>query len=240
MSAAWAIAGLAAAFAAAAQPTAPGLAPLATAAAQPAAPWRELGLPKQTLPRTGFEVVTLDGQRVLRIASAGSYGNLVHELPAGAPAPQQLSWRWRLAQPIAGADLRGKATDDAALKVCVLFDPPLSQLPLIDSAQLRLARSLSGEALPGATLCYVWDPSLPAGQVLPNAYTRRMRWWVLQGQGSPLDSWRTERRDLRADYLRAFGDEARTLPPLLAVLVGADADNTGGRGLGYVADMALR
>lgn len=231
---------LALAASAATQPAGPALAPLAPAASFPVAPWREAGLPKQTLPKTGYEVVMLDGRNVLRIESSGSYGNLVHELPAAAPAPQQLSWRWRLDRPIAGADLRGKATDDAALKVCVLFDQPLSQLPVVDATQLRLARAVSGEALPSSTLCYVWDPSLTAGQVLPNAYTRRMRWMVLQGQGSALGGWREERRDLQADFLRVFGDEARTMPRVQAVLVGADADNTAGRGLGYVADLVLR
>jgi Protein of unknown function (DUF3047) len=76
--------------------------------------------------------------------------------------------------------------------------------------------------------------------VLPNAYTRRMRWFVLQGRGSPLGEWRSEQRDLRADFLRAFGDEAQELPRIKAVLVGADADNSGGQGLGFVAGMALR
>jgi hypothetical protein len=102
-----------------------------------------------------------------------------------------------------------------------------------------VARLASGQRLPGATLCYVWAPLVPAGQVLPNAHTRRMRWIVLQGQGAPLGSWREERRDLRADFLRAFGDEATEPPPLVAVLVGADADNTGGRGRAVLQALEL-
>jgi hypothetical protein len=76
--------------------------------------------------------------------------------------------------------------------------------------------------------------------VLPNAHTRRMRWMVLRGAESPLGAWQVEQRDLRADFLRAFGDETATLPPLVAVLVGADADNTGGHGLGWLQDLTLR
>jgi hypothetical protein len=126
------------------------------------------------------------------------------------------------------------------VKVCVMFDHALEALPFAERQQLRLARLLSGEELPGATLCYVWDPMMPAGSVLPNAYTQRLRWFVLQGRGSPLGEWRSEQRDLRADFLHAFGDEARELPRITAVLVGADADNRGGRGLAHVAALALR
>jgi len=35
------------------------------------------------------------------------------------------------------------------------------------------------------------------------------------------------------------GAESDTLPPLLAILVGGDADNTGGHSLGYVDDVRL-
>jgi hypothetical protein len=218
----------------------PALAPLGGPSAGPAPPWREVLLPRQSLPRTRFAIVELDGQRALRIDSAGSYGNLVHELTMPAGAAPVLSWRWRLERAIDGATLQRKAGDDAALKVCVLMDAPLDGIPFFERQQLRLARLLSGEPLPAATLCYVWDPALVAGSVLPNAYTRRMRWWVLQGGDGPLGSWREERRELRADVLRAFGDELTELPRITAVLVGADADNTGGHGLGFVAGMALR
>lgn len=227
---------LGAAGAAAAQP----LAPLEGPGEAPAPPWREVLLPQQTLPRTRFAVVALDGRRVLRIESPGSYGNLVHPLALPAGGTPVLSWRWRLDRAIDGADLQRKSGDDAALKVCVLMDAPLDGIPFFERQQLRLARLLSGEPLPAATLCYLWDRTLPAGSVLPNAYTRRMRWWVLQGRDSPLGAWREERRDLRADVLRAFGDELGELPRITAVLVGADADNTGGQGLGHLAGIALQ
>lgn len=195
--------------------------------------WRPVGLPKQKLPFTRY--TPADGG-AMRIEAEGSYGNLVRE----APGPgRTLAWRWRLDQPVAGADLRQKAGDDAALKVCALFDLPLEALPFWERQKMRLARTLSGEDLPAATLCYVWDPALPAGTRLANAYTPRVRWWVLRGQGEALGTWQEERRDLAADFARAFGDESPTLPPLKALAVGADADNTGGRSLGWVAEPVL-
>jgi len=174
------------------------------------------------------------------VVAEGSYGNLVHAVPPAAVASRTLVWRWRLDQPLAGADLLKKSGDDAALKVCALFDLPADQVPFVERQMLRVARAASGQSLPAATLCYVWAPLATAGQVIPNAHTRRMRWMVLQGQGSPLAAWRTEQRDLRADFLRAFGDETAEVPPLVAVLVGADADNTGSSSVAFIADLVLR
>jgi len=212
----------------------PLLAPLGEPSAWAAAP-----LPAQKLPPTRFEVVDLEGVRSLRIVAEGSYGNLVHQVPPAAATAGTLRWRWRLEEPIAGADLKTRAGDDAAVKVCALFDLPDERIPFVERQLMRVARLASGQRLPGATLCYVWAPLAAAGQVLPNAHTRRMRWIVLQGQGAPLGSWREERRDLRADFLRAFGDEAAEPPPLVAVLVGADADNTGGRGRAVLQALEL-
>jgi Protein of unknown function (DUF3047) len=227
-------------FGAAAQPL---LAPIDGAAAVPSPPWRTALLPQQKLPLTRFDVVDLDGVRALRIESRASYGNLLHPLhtlDTPAPAVPELSWRWRLDRAIDGADLRRKAADDAAAKICVMFDHAIDRVPFVERQMLRVARASTGDALPAATLCYAWDPAQARGAVLPNAYTRRMRWLVLQGAGSPLGAWRSERRDLRADFLRAFGDEASEMPRITAVLVGADADNTGGQGLAHVADLALQ
>lgn len=220
----------------AAQP-APALAPIVGAPeAAPAPPWRFVGLPKQTLPTTQYTVRELDGQRVLRVAADRSYGNLVHPLESGTPAGL-LSWRWRVDQPIAGADLRRKQGDDTALKVCAMFDLPKPSVPFVERQLLRLAEARTGELLPTATLCYVWDGTLPSGTLLPNAYTRRVRIITL---GGVAQRWQAEQRDLAADFLRAFGDEAATVPPLVAIAVGADADNTGSRSLAYLDALVLQ
>lgn len=201
--------------------------------------WLPAPLPKQTLPPTRFTVVDVDGAAALRIESRASYGNLVHQADGAAATAQTLQWRWRLDTAIDGADLQRKASDDAALKVCVLFEMPIDRVPFVERQLLRMARAATSQALPAATLCYIWAPLLKADTVLPNAHTQRMRWLVLQGAGTPLAAWRSERRNVHADFLRAFGDETTQVPPMVAVLVGADADNTGGLGLGHIAVLEL-
>jgi hypothetical protein len=201
-------------------------------------PWRVVALPNQSLPMTRYTPEVVQGRSALRVEAPASYGNLVHELN-GAAAPRTLRWSWRLQQPAAAAaDLRRKAGDDVALKVCLSFDLPLAQVPFIDRQVLRLARAKSGEALPAATLCWVWASGEAQGSVVDNAYTRRVRYIVLRNAGDAQDTWFDESRNIAADFLRAFGDEAPAVPPLTAVLVGGDADNTQAQSVAHVT--ALR
>lgn len=210
------------------------LAPLAGPAGIPPAPWTYAGLPEQAPPPTRYTVRDFEGRRVLHVEADRSYGNLVHALdrvPAG-----MLSWRWRVDEPLESADLRTREGDDAALKVCAMFDLPHERVPFIERQLLRLAQSRSGTTLPTATLCYVWDPTLPRGSLIPNAYSRRLRFVAL---GGPTGVWQTERHDLAGDFLRAFGSESDSVPPLRAIAVGADADNTAGRSQAWVEALVL-
>jgi hypothetical protein len=204
----------------------------------PPPPWRVVGLPGTKKPLTQFDIVTLGADTVLRVRGDHSYGNLTHDLTPTRTAGL-LRWRWRLDQPVAGADLRTKSGDDTPIKVCALFDLPLDRIGFLERNLLRLARSASGEYLPGATLCYVWDQTLPVGTELPNAFTRRMHYLVLNSASTPLQQWASHTRDLRADFLRSFGGESSTVPPLLAIVVGADTDNTAETSLAYVGDVSL-
>ncbi len=206
----------------------------------PPAPWRVVALPRGHKPLTHFDITPMDGHPVLRVQTDHSYANLVHDLPDLAPASgMHLIWRWRLDQPLRQADLRHREGDDSPLKVCALFDLPIEQLGFVERNLLRAARSVSGENLPAATLCYVWDATLPPGTLLHNAFTHRMRMIVLDSGEQHLGQWVAHRQDLAADFHRAFGEESATLPPLHGVLVGADSDNTADHSLAYVGDITL-
>jgi len=99
---------------------------------------------------------------------------------------------------------------------------------------------LSGQALPAASLCYTWDARQPLDTVLHSPFTRRVRLIVLHGIGEPLQAWQQEQRDLPADFLRLFGEETAAVPPLRAVVVAADADNTGGHSIAHLRNLQLR
>ena len=218
-----------------------GLSPVVPAPGASASPWRFVGLPQSKAPvaPTRFELAQVQGERALKVSTHASYGTWVHELAQARPG--RLQWHWRLDQPLSGgkgvADILTRAGDDAALKVCVMFDHPLARVPFVERTVLRIARSISAEDLPAATLCYVWDSVYPAGLQGANPYTQRVRFITLQGQGAPLAQWQTENRDVAADFARLFADElpaGESVPLVRAVLIGADSDNTGAQSVGWL------
>lgn len=206
--------------------------------AAPAPPWRVVGLPKQSKPFTTFSVVELDGKPALKIDADKSYGNLVEPMK-WLTASAHLSWRWRVEQLLDADDLRIKEGDDTAVKVCVLFDLPIDNLPFGERMVMRYARSQTSDFLPGATVCYVWDAHLPVGTMLDSPFTRRLRYMVLESGSAKVGRWVAQRRDVAADFLRLFGDERSTVPTIVGIAVGADADNTQGHSLAYVRDLKL-
>ena len=207
---------------------------------QPPPPWRITGLPGSSKPVTKFEVVALDGERVLRVTTDKSYGAAIHDLEPGLMAPgTKLRWRWRLDQPLLDTDLNRRNGDDSPLKVCAMFDLPLQSIPLIERGKLSIAGSKAGGKLPSATLCYVWDHLLPVGTELNNAFSQQIRFIIMASGEHNLKEWISQERDLTQDFLRLFVDQTKTVPPLLAIAVGADADNTQATSVGYVGDISL-
>lgn len=198
--------------------------------------WVASGLPADKgVPRSRFSLLPLAGETVLALATDKSYGVLSHGWTG--PAPTHLGWRWRLERGLPQADIATKPGDDAALKVCVMFDQPLADIPFGQRAALQLARAVTGQALPAATLCYLWDSRYPAGSAGANPYSARVRYLVLDGPASPTGQWVTQRRNVTEDFARLFGQESRSTPPVLAVAVGADSDNTGGQSLAYLTQL---
>lgn len=198
--------------------------------------WRVVGWPDQRMPLTRYSAESVDGRLALRLDAPASYGNLVLAVSAQAP-PRTVSWAWRMQQPNPVADLRLKPGDDAAAKVCLGFDMALERVPFVERTLLRVARSRSADALPAATLCWVWGRGEPPGSVVDNAYSRRVRYIVLRTAADPTGQWLTETRDVAADFRRAFGDESPDTPALMTVIVAADADNTGARTVAHITDL---
>ncbi|MDO8905358.1 DUF3047 domain-containing protein [Hydrogenophaga sp.] len=210
--------------------------------------WRVVGFPRRhaDIPPTLFQADAIDGQSALRVDTNASYGTLVNDWKGPA---QPLRWRWRLDQPLTGGtappDLMAKSGDDAALKVCVMFDHALDRVPFMERTVLRIARGVSGENLPAATVCYVWDSGRPATLQGTNPYTNRVRFFSLQGKGAPLGQWVAQSRNVAQDFVTLFADELpqgkatalTDVPMVTSVVIGADSDNTASRSTAWIADL---
>ena len=215
------------------------IAPFSAAApGDPPPTWKFATLPNK-MP-TAYSIVDLGGARVLKVQSDESYGNLVHAMHMTVSDHSMLSWRWRVDKLLEDADIRTRAGDDSAAKMCVFFGFDASKLSFGERTKLALGRASTGEDVPTETLCYVWDNKLPIDTGLVNAFTKRIRFIVLQSGTAKLGQWVSQRRNLVADYQRMFGDESEgKVPAVVGVSVSADSDNTHGHGLAYFGDVSL-
>lgn len=203
-------------------------------------PWRIVTLPKIPA-HTRYVVEESDGRKAVHAEAEGSYANVVHPLDADVSATPILRFSWRVDRFPANSDVTTKAGDDLAAKVCVLYDVPLDRLAFLDRTKVQLGRRLFDPQLPAATVCYVWDRVLPAGRWVDNAYTNRVRMLVLRsGANGDEGRWFEERRDLRADFQRAFPKEAAAgFPNVAALAFATDADNTKSRASAWFGDLKL-
>ena len=186
------------------------------------APWREVPL-NDKLARNRFALRQWDGVAAVEVHSARSMSLLARPVSVDLAATPVLCWRWRIDQPLAGADLLTREGDDYAARVYVSLAIPAAQQGLALRTQLRLARAIWGPEVPDAALNYVWDNRQPVGTMRPNAYTDRTLMVVQRSGGAAAGRWVWERRDVAQDAAAAFGPAAA--PVQLAIT--ADTDNTG-------------
>ena len=97
-----------------------------------------------------------------------------------------------------------------------------------------LALAMSGNALPYATLMYIWENRLPEGAVIPHHFSTRIQMIVAGSGTKDLGVWHEERVNLFDDYRRAFGEDP---PRVKAVGIMSDADNTGARTIAWYGDI---
>lgn len=123
------------------------------------------------------------------------------------------------------ASVTASSTDDAPARLLLGFEGDDARLTVNNRLQFELAEALTGEAPPFATLMYVWDATAAAETVVVSARSDRIR-KIVVGSGVGDGRWQRLQRDVRADYLRAFGEAPGRL---ISMALMTDADNTASR-----------
>ncbi len=191
--------------------------------AAPADPWRATKLPK--VPReTRYSLVDDAGTTVLRAEADASMSGLSQGVRIDPKVNPVIEWRWKVSGVLAKSAFGTKAGDDFAARVYVLFDYDIAKLPFGTRMKLKIGRSMYGEAVPAAGLCYVWDSKAPVGTTAWSAYTDRLRMIVVTSGTAQAGQWVTVRRNVAEDFKAAFGDDP---PAISGVAIATDTDNTG-------------
>lgn len=175
-------------------------------------------------PRTSYVIVQTGGDVALEASADRSASGKVRRIRIDPHQHQVLEWRWQVGNLIPGADKRYAGTDDSPVRLMVSFHGDEKKLDFQHRMQMRMARALSGQSLPYATLMYVWSNQLPVGTVIENPHTDRIRAIVVASGAEGEGQWREYRRNIVIDYRKAFGEEPWDI---VAAGVMTDTDNTG-------------
>jgi len=174
-------------------------------------------------PRTEYKLVKSTRGVALEADADGSASGMVRRIRVEPQTHSLLEWRWRVGNLIPGADKRIASRDDSPARLFVSFHGDAQRLDFQNRSQFRFAKAVTGQALPYATLMYVWSNKLPVGTVVQNPHTDRIRAIVVGSGEDGLGEWRDYRRNVLEDYRMAFGEEPWDI---VAVGVMTDADNT--------------
>jgi predicted small secreted protein len=190
-------------------------------AGSPAARWTHQVFPGKT--PTSFQYVRIDGRDAVAVRADSSASMLRQPLRLEPDQLGHVRFSWKVPALMNDADLAQRDKADAAVRVVLVFDGDRSRFPARDAALSELTRAVMGEELPYATLMYVWSSRRPEGTVLTSTRTSRIRKLVVESGPQRLGQWLDYERDVRADYLRVFGEEPG---PLIGVGIMTDSDNT--------------
>lgn len=116
--------------------------------------------------------------------------------------------------------------DDAPVRLLLAFEGDDAKLSLRNRMVFELARAMTGEAPPYATLMYIWHATAAPETVIISSHTDRIRKIVVGSGEIGQRSWQRFRRDIAADFRRAFGEEPG---PLVQTALMTDADNSQGQ-----------
>lgn len=189
--------------------------------AQDKSQWQAMRLPGKLL--TAYRVEPQGPRHALLAEAASSASMLRQALHIPPDQLGTLQFDWRVDQLIAGADMRQRDAEDSPVRLILVFEGDRQRFSAQNKLLSELTLSLTGEPLPYATLMYVWCNDCPADSVIVNPRTDRIRKLAVESGAARLGQWLRYRRDIRADFEKAFGE-----PPgaLLGLAIMTDTDNT--------------
>ena len=183
--------------------------------------WQHQALPgKKTVE---FVPVRQDGRSALAATAVSAASVMRHNVRIEPDQLASLRFSWKVPQLIADADLATREADDSPVRVILAFDGDRSRFTPRDAMLSELMRAVTGEEMPYATLMYVWCNKRAPGTVIRSPRTDRIRKFVLESGPGRLNQWLDYERDIRADYVKAFGEEPGAL---VGIALMTDSDNT--------------
>jgi hypothetical protein len=171
-------------------------------------------------PAYDFTVVDNDGHRVVHLKSAGDSSNISKDIRGKVDLKETpiLEWSWKVVALPQGADSRRKETDDQA-------------------AQLYVTWPRFPESVRSRIIGYIWDTTAPVGSIVKSQKTGTVTYVVLRSGAHDLGKWVMERRNVREDFQRIYGEEPDD-PAIVSF--GIDSDDVKGTAESFMGAIVFR
>ena len=183
--------------------------------------WNHYKLPGKT--PSQFDYVLEDGRNAISAKAQSSASMLRQAMRVEPGTLGDIKFSWKLPELIQHADMSMREFDDSPVRVVLAFEGDRSKFSNKNAMLSELAQLLTGEPMPYATLMYVWCNACEPGIVIVNPHTDRIRKLPLESGPAKLNRWVDYERAIRADFVKAFGEEPGALT---SISIMTDADNT--------------
>ena len=165
------------------------------------------------------------GKGIIKAESLGSRSSLYREVGEKERDFPVLSWRWKISNVVRSAIETRKDRFDAAARVMAVF------------GRDKGSKVMEGTEPSGFRIEYIWASHLPKGHIFDHPGEKYCKVFVLESGEEKAREWVFEKRDLLADYKKAFGTG---LDGVLAIGIQTDTDHSNERVTAYYSDPVLK
>lgn len=160
---------------------------------------------------TQFQTTFKDGRVAVAAKSKGTASGYSRTVTVDLTKTPYINWEWRVDNVLSGPDERTREGDDFPARI-----------HLIESHGLLFWKTRG--------VGYVWTGKLPEGADWPNPYRTTTHMFAVRSGAADTGKWIKEKRDVRADFKRAYGEDVTQID---AVAFFSDTDDTKGEATAY-------
>jgi hypothetical protein len=171
-------------------------------------------------PAYDMTVVADGGRKTLHLRSKNEGSTVSKDVKGKVDLKETpfLEWTWKAVALPRGANSCVKATDDQAVQIYVAW----RRFP--DAVRSRI-------------IGYVWDTTAPAGTICKSEKTGTVTYVIVHSGSTDLGKWVTERRNVREDFKKIYGEEPDGPD---AVSVAIDSNDTNSYSESFVGPIVFK
>jgi hypothetical protein len=160
------------------------------------------------------------GKKVLHLRSKNEGSTISREVKGRVNLKETpvLEWSWKMVALPKGGNSCEKATDDQAGQVFVMWP----RFP---------------EQVRSRIIGYVWDTTRPVGTTCKSEKTGMVTYIVVRSGADDIGKWFTERRNVREDFRKIYGEDADN-PGVVSVSI--DSNDTSSYAEAFIGAIAFR